>query len=125
MMATKTCTRCGEDKDLDDFGHHSTGLMKRKSTCRRCCSIRARESTWKSQGIDCTWEDYLGLVELQQNRCAICGEPPTAHYGRLTLDHNHATGGVRGLLCHSCNVAIGHLRDNPTIARSAAEYLER
>jgi hypothetical protein len=52
--------------------------------------------------------------------CDICGETKP-----LNQDHNHVTGQLRGKLCMSCNTAIGHLRDNPVIIRSAADYLER
>jgi hypothetical protein len=51
--------------------------------------------------------------------CAICGDPAT-HY-----DHNHVTGMVRGTLCARCNLALGHLRDRPELARLAALYLEK
>jgi hypothetical protein len=41
------------------------------------------------------------------------------------LDHDHATGVVRGMLCFPCNAAIGHLRDDPQVVRRAAAYLEK
>ena len=52
--------------------------------------------------------------------CAICREAPAVH-----VDHDHATGEVRGMLCFPCNAAIGHLRDDPRVVRAAAAYLER
>jgi hypothetical protein len=42
----------------------------------------------------------------------------------LAVDHSHETGAFRGLLCHSCNRAIGLLGDDPARLRAAAEYLE-
>lgn len=51
-------------------------------------------------------------------RCAICGLPEKA------IDHNHATGEVRGLLCGSCNTGLGFFRDSPKLLRKAAEYLK-
>ncbi len=51
--------------------------------------------------------------------CEICGETADA------VDHNHQTGFVRGYLCKPCNSAIGLLKDNPAVIRSAANYLER
>lgn len=66
-----------------------------------------------------TPEDYERMFAEQQGRCAIChAEDP-----RLVVDHDHATGAVRGLLCHSCNVALGWLRDREDAAERAAEYL--
>ncbi len=42
---------------------------------------------------------------------------------RLSIDHDHNTGDIRGLLCHNCNVAIGHLNDDPELLDAAAGYL--
>ena len=56
--------------------------------------------------------------------CAVCGEPPKK--GRLHVDHCHETGKVRGLLCQSCNVALGYAGDNwYQLMRLAAYILER
>ena len=41
----------------------------------------------------------------------------------LFVDHCHASGRVRGLLCHPCNAALGFMRDDPVIAAAATEYL--
>ena len=52
--------------------------------------------------------------------CEICG----IKEGKLCIDHDHVTGVIRGVLCHSCNSSIGHFRDNPELLRKAAIYLE-
>jgi hypothetical protein len=57
----------------------------------------------------------------QNNACAICQRIDC----ELVLDHDHVTGELRGLLCIPCNFILGLLRDDPRIARAAAEYLER
>lgn len=68
--------------------------------------------------------DYEALYTKQEGRCACCGDLLGA--GRAThVDHNHTTGVVRGLLCRCCNLAIGHLKDDPARALAAAVYLER
>ena len=51
--------------------------------------------------------------------CAICG----ATEGKLHVDHDHKSGRVRGILCSACNLAIGHLQDDPIIVASALRYL--
>ena len=55
-------------------------------------------------------------------RCAICGDPPKADK-RLSLDHDHATGLDRGLLCQPCNIGLGQFRDDPHRLLSAVVYL--
>lgn len=78
-------------------------------------------------GIDLA--DYQRMFVEQKGVCAICSEPETEkRLGKtrwLAVDHDHETGDVRGLLCQSCNKAVGLLRDNPELARGAAAYLEK
>lgn len=68
-------------------------------------------------------EDYEYLLMNQHYRCAICSYLPESDEV-LHVDHNHATGNVRGLLCTQCNTAIGSLGDDPRRLRNAALYLE-
>lgn len=67
--------------------------------------------------------DFETMLSNQGGVCAICGERPKRR--RLAVDHCHQTGRVRGLLCYSCNVGIGALRDSPDVIRSAIAYLRR
>lgn len=60
---------------------------------------------------------------LEAKGCAICNGPPTGR-GRYHFDHDHETGTFRGLLCTSCNVAIGHFRDKPSLLHKAIRYLK-
>lgn len=53
-----------------------------------------------------TPEEYDELLARQDGRCAMCREE-CATGKRLAVDHDHATGAVRGLLCHACNRALG------------------
>ena len=71
-------------------------------------------------GID----DYDRMFVEQEGRCAICGEPGPDQ-GSLHVDHDHASGQVRGLLCVSCNNALGAFREDYDILRAAADYLDR
>lgn len=64
-------------------------------------------------------EQYNTMYECQGGRCAICLEVHEV----LHVDHSHATDKVRGLLCHTCNVAAGKVRDSITIARRLSDYL--
>ena len=65
--------------------------------------------------------DYETALKAQDGHCAICAVVPP----RLMPDHCHRTGTRRGLLCFQCNIALGLLKDNPTTAKRAADYLEQ
>ena len=83
-----------------------------------------RNSDYKSKyGI--TLEDYNKMFEAQNGCCAICGRNQMLLKTKLAIDHYHSNGKVRGLLCMQCNQALGLLKDNPTILRKAADYLEK
>ncbi len=61
------------------------------------------------------------MLSAQGGVCAICNQPPTKH--RLAVDHDHASGRVRGLLHNTCNAALGALRDSVAVLDSAKSYL--
>ena len=65
--------------------------------------------------------DIEAMREKQEGKCLLCGRTPKVP---LHVDHCHATGKVRGLLCGTCNQAIGLLRDDPVLMRAAAKYVE-
>ncbi|MET8864677.1 endonuclease VII domain-containing protein [Nonomuraea sp. NPDC004580] len=89
--------------------------------------------TYLRRAFGVTLDHYRDLLAKQDGGCAICGWSPDVplesqqgqgRHARLVVDHCHATGKVRGLLCGMCNKAIGHLREDPAIVQLAAEYLE-
>lgn len=68
--------------------------------------------------------EYDRLLTTQNGQCAICGISSSDGKQRLCVDHDHATGRVRGLLCFHCNVMLGHAKDKTEILLGAAKYLE-
>jgi hypothetical protein len=73
-----------------------------------------------------TEADYLAILEKQNFMCAICDtKTPTGKWKVFAVDHDHATGKVRGLLCNECNRGIGLLKDSLSILSSAFTYLEK
>jgi len=62
--------------------------------------------------------DVREMLEAQGGLCAICRSAPAIH-----IDHDHATGAVRGMLCFRCNAALGQLGDSPATLVRAARYL--
>jgi hypothetical protein len=77
------------------------------------------------------YDEYLKLLESQNNICAICKQPETkldyrtGNVLNLSIDHCHASGKIRGLLCMDCNRAIGMLNDDVSILESAISYLKK
>ena len=72
-----------------------------------------------------TSADYDRMLTEQNGRCAICGtDQPIGNRKYFSVDHNHETGKVRGLLCNPCNKALGLLQDSATVIRKAADYLD-
>lgn len=63
------------------------------------------------------------MFASQGGVCAICRQPEGREGRSLSVDHDHDSGVVRGLLCDSCNVGLGRFRDDPELVRSALEYL--
>lgn len=68
-----------------------------------------------------TAEEYDHLLAMQNGRCHICNDLPGKH--RLSVDHDHKTGRIRGLLCHNCNHALGKFKDNIIHLFKAIKYL--
>ena len=58
------------------------------------------------------------MLAEQGGVCAICKVAPAAH-----VDHDHATGAVRALLCFNCNGGLGQFKDDPDLLRAAADYV--
>lgn len=74
-----------------------------------------------------SWEQYEQMYNDQQGRCKICKNyaelwPEKRSHG-LYVDHCHSTGKIRGLLCHYCNLGLGHFKDNPEFLLEAERYL--
>lgn len=87
----------------------------------------ARRVTAHAQRIErvygLTAAGYQRLREIQDGRCYIC-QRARGISKNLSVDHDHATGNVRGLLCKICNHdLLGHVRDDVTILARAIEYL--
>ena len=77
---------------------------------------------WKKYHI--TPEEWEGIYEAQGEACAGCGYVPKDGGRRLSVDHDHKTKHVRGLLCWRCNTVLGWARDNPKTLKRLADYLE-
>ena len=145
----KACSVCKETKLLSEYRPQKAGKFGCTACCKTCESkfsaARYKKSAainperyWKKHLLanhNITPEIYYQYLAAQGGVCAICLKPPK-RYGnkfRLSIDHDHACCPtitscgkcIRGLVCHPCNVSLGLMKDDPTIFRRAALYLER
>ena len=118
----KQCRSCGVEKKNSEF-------HKNQSRCKPCKSEIDRKyyendrSNYYIRTYGISLSDFNAMFEEQEGCCAVCGTHQLQLKTRLCVDHDHATGKVRGLLCNSCNTALGKLKDNYDIAYRAADYL--
>lgn len=99
--------------------------------------LRANERKWRSRNVEkiaayyreqkygISQAEWNALLEKQNYGCAICGRTTETGRRNLSVDHDHVTGRVRGILCQNCNAGIGHFRDDVDLVRTAVQYLER
>lgn len=105
------------------------GQEKRRAQMRRRYQLKreeemARVAKWRasdrgrafSHGVD------PATIHPRPDACEVCGVTPKK---TLHFDHDHATGKFRGWLCHNCNVALGHCRDDRKILMALVDYLKR
>ena len=141
----KTCTSCKKTRPHDEFWpdkRRKSGLMARCKECR-VADTRAYRAARPSYEKDRYQRDkekarerhlkrkygvsldvYTSMLKEQNGCCAICGSLESEQFnGVFNVDHCHATGAVRGLLCRGCNHMLGVVGDNPEILRRAIGYL--
>lgn len=141
----KVCNKCNTEKPYSDFHKRSALKDGCKAWCKECDKAyrevnkekllqQSRESYHrktdhqkrdgalkKKYGI--THQDYLDMLKAQESKCAVCDLPEKENInGRLCVDHNHETGKVRGLLCNSCNRALGFLQDDAQVLYNLYKY---
>lgn len=110
-----------------------------KIYCSTRCAGADRQRRWRAaRGMPCgkrklapisdrylrtygiSEEEYNILFNSQNGKCKICH---CVSNRKLSVDHSHSTGKIRGLLCHNCNVGLGHFKDDPILLQTALEYL--
>lgn len=150
---SKRCPRCGEIKSIASCFRNEPSRPRGIATyCRDCePEIRrekyaARKSAHNEQAkayqkqrpekraewarkhalkkfYNLTPEQWEGMYLAQSGRCLICDEEIPR--GSFHVDHDHASGAVRGLLCSSCNSGLGMFKDDIYRLQRAINYLER
>lgn len=119
------CRACHNKMQREKYGSDPMAKVKRQIRQNRRKNrdpeIDRRAELKRLYGI--TLEQYVEMFTIQGEVCAICKEKcPTKK--SLSVDHDHKTGTVRGLLCNRCNRALGMFKDNPVLLIRAAEYIK-
>ena len=108
------CYKTRSGADSPNFKHGLT----------RTADYQYRTKLKARYGID--GDEYDRMMNEQNGLCAICGSDQKKNRGHtLAVDHCHHSGIVRGLLCHTCNRAIGMLGDNTLLLAKALKYLSK
>jgi hypothetical protein len=137
----KLCWLCNTEKEVNEANFHR--LTKSKSGfdyyCKECQNKRGMERYYSEKGPEIrkknlervhrylygiTREERHKIFEAQGRKCAACkSEFPGNKHGWV-LDHDHETSKVRGVLCHSCNVALGSVKDFTSRLEALITYLK-
>lgn len=104
-MKTKICNHCGIEKLEEDFYFRTSDPAQRRATCKLC--YHERGVIRKYNRYNLTAVDFQDILEKQEGVCAICKQPETITNRSLSIDHDHRSNLVRGLLCSACNQALG------------------
>ena len=123
----KTCIKCRKTKTLFEFATREN-LKSGKSSYRTECKQCARDKAAVRKQL----EKENPRPTDSNYQCPICNKTEAQlkendrWHDRSVwcLDHNHATLKFRGWICNNCNIAIGRLHDNPTVAYNAYTYLK-
>ena len=124
-MSVKLCSKC---KQEPAFLYHGWG-----SLCSRKASRKWRRdhpngsknhNLLARHGI--TLIEYRAILKHQNGRCKIClGKEKDKRHKYLSVDHNHQTNKIRGLLCNRCNRALGLFQDDCWVLQRAVKYLRK
>jgi Recombination endonuclease VII len=110
--------RIANPERYKEYGRKAYSLHGRHWTTKKICA---------RYGISI--DEYDALVEKYNHLCGICSQPEKRKFKgevtRLSIDHCHKTGKVRGLLCYECNIMLGKAKDSITVLQAAIKYLEQ
>jgi hypothetical protein len=97
-------------------------IARREQNLARDPNFDRRRDLWKHYKM--RLEDWDALMAAQDGVCGVCGS--AEHRGKgWHVDHDHGSGEIRGILCHFCNLALGHFGDDPERCKSAIAYLSQ
>lgn len=111
----RKCAKCQTYLPISSFKPRAGRVNQFESWCRTCAVKYARSIILEKLGI--SDKDYQDLYARSGGKCEGCGRPEvvrskSGEIRRLAIDHDHATGQVRGLLCNKCNRLLGLVKDD-------------
>ncbi len=113
----KVCSGCGAKKPVGHFNKSKRSPDGRSSRCKTCDNSRRYQELYGISGVE-----YERLFKAQGGVCAICERRPRTK--ALSVDHDHLSGEVRGLLCFTCNSGIlMYAQNDADRLLRAAQYL--
>ena len=130
----KTCRKCSRTYEIGEFHKHPSNKDGRHNWCRHCVNAnrgtRGTPEGRRRSKLRCLYGMELEHYELFRQKagykCEVCGKPEEDNRnGKLYIDHCHDTQRVRGLLCNSCNRALGYMGDDIDRMKAAIAYLEK
>lgn len=153
MTETRKCPRCKEELPIAHFGKNRRNKNGVQTYCKTCTVIKVKESQERHKErynkyqreyhqnlrdenlerarnfrrrryVRAKYGITLGVYNelMGQPRCDICSAE-FSQVGKPHLDHCHTSGVIRGVLCSSCNIGLGHFKDDPVNLQLAAKYL--
>lgn len=134
----KVCSRCKKESPEEEFHdgpekHLKDGSVIRykKSHCKACHLLDTRESaerhphTRLAHRYRISKEEAKHWYKKTMGFCEICGIEWQEGQKKLSIDHDHNTGKIRGILCSPCNSLLGYSYDSIDTLESAIDYLKR
>jgi hypothetical protein len=147
---TKVCNTCGKEQPRTDFNRSKKNADGRRGICRSCVNgpnghyqrnreqviayqkaryVKDKEGSLayhRQRKYGVTPEQVAQMLYYQDGGCAVCGHIPSEKDKKgLGLDHCHATGKVRGLLCVRCNAALGMINDSVDILSKLIIHVQK
>lgn len=89
---------------------------------------RRRRNTQLKGLYGITLNEFEKRVELNGNKCEICSQifiKDSKGLLKASVDHNHITGEIRGIICNTCNLTLGRIKEDKQVLINMIQYLEK
>lgn len=137
QLKIKLCSKCKTEKFITEFTLDKKYKDGYYCWCKDCSynyrlswahknkeKVRLIKTLSLHRKLNISKDQYLELIELQNNSCKICKKTASDQGKNLAIDHCHKTNKVRGLLCDKCNRGLGYFNDNLDSLQNAISYLK-